>query len=337
MSDEAIKQSGRVALLDLLRFVAAFLVVLYHYQPFMSNHTDSEILEVFKFGYLGVNFFFMLSGFVIMSSAKNRTAFKFAILRAVRLYPAFICCLIITVFILYYLDGRVPSMSQMILNGLIINDYFGVENIDGVYWTLQAELKFYGCIFLLILFSMISHYRIWISLWLLCAVTFYFYTQPFFLGWFISPSYSFFFIGGVSAYYLYENSKNAFAFVVMFLAMLFAVLSAWNQIDGFYITPSYSDRWIASLIVIIFFLFFLFLRDLEKCISGTVWLSILGGVSYPLYLLHNRAGRTLLEYYAAEVWWLSSVCLAIVSVIVISLLVHVLIERPIFRLVRKYV
>ena len=117
---------------------------------------------MFKFGYLGVNFFFMLSGFVIMASAHNRSAIKFGLLRALRLYPAFLSCLLITLVVLYLCGNELPSLVAIVLNGLILNDYFGVPNIDGVYWTLQAELKFYGCVFLLILFSVLTHYRVWL-------------------------------------------------------------------------------------------------------------------------------------------------------------------------------
>lgn len=332
-----VKGNGRIAVLDLLRFIAAFLVMLYHYQPFLSQHTDSGAIEVFKFGYLGVNFFFMLSGFVIVASAQNRTAFKFAILRAVRLYPAFICCLLLTLAALHYFGNKMPQPHEIMLNSLIINDYFSVENIDGVYWTLQAELKFYGCIFLLILFSLVSHYRIWMTLWLLLAIAFYFYHQPFFLGWFISPSYSFCFIGGIAAYYLYIEPRNKYSNAIIVVAMIFSVLASWRQIEGFYISPSVIDKLIAAVITIGFFGFFYCLRDINKYVPYAGWLGILGGMSYPLYLIHNRAGKMLLEYFAFGMEWWFSVLITIFVLLLMSLGVHMLIEKPLFRLVRKYV
>ena len=144
MSIEKTPSEKRLAILDLLRFVAAIFVLLYHYHYYFLKETGNNIFSPFKFGYLGVNFFFMLSGFVIMASAKNTGAFKFALLRALRLYPAFIVCLILTLCVLSLTGNALPSITSIILNGLIVNDYFNVPNIDGVYWTLQAELKFYG-------------------------------------------------------------------------------------------------------------------------------------------------------------------------------------------------
>lgn len=71
--------------------------------------------------------------FVIMASAQNRSAIKFALLRALRLYPAFIACLSITIIGWYCLNKPVPSSAAVFLNGLIVNNYFRVPNIGGVY------------------------------------------------------------------------------------------------------------------------------------------------------------------------------------------------------------
>ena len=43
---------------------------------------------------------------------------------------------------------------------------------DGVYWTVQAELKFYGCVFFLLLFGWINQYKKWLTIWLLATISF---------------------------------------------------------------------------------------------------------------------------------------------------------------------
>jgi len=64
----------RVYQLDLLRFIAAFGVLMYHYTFLMSRQTNFESVKfpylekVFKYGYLGFDLFFMISGFVILMS-----------------------------------------------------------------------------------------------------------------------------------------------------------------------------------------------------------------------------------------------------------------------------
>lgn len=335
-SNNAVGNS-RVAILDLLRFVAAIFVLLYHYHYYLLKEAGDNTFALFKFGYLGVNFFFMLSGFVIMASAHNRSAIKFGLLRALRLYPAFISCLLITLAVLYAFGNELPSLIAVLLNALIINDYFGVPNIDGVYWTLQAELKFYGCIFLLVLFSALSHYRIWLSVWLALAIVFHFYQQPFFLGWFISPAYSFFFIGGVAAYYFFNNPKDRFAWAAFGLAMIFSLIKSWEQIDGFCKNVDQVDRLVAAVITLAFFILFAYLPAVNKKFRSAKWISILGGMSYPLYLIHSRAGLELVGGLQVSLGIYAALLVGIVAVLLVSLLIHLGIEKPIFKRARAFV
>lgn len=86
----------RLQLLDYSRFIAAIMVVLYHYtfngieNGKISTISHDESLVFFtKYGYLGVELFFMISGYVIFKSATGRTASEFAVGRATRLYPAY--------------------------------------------------------------------------------------------------------------------------------------------------------------------------------------------------------------------------------------------------------
>lgn len=328
---------NRVAILDLMRFIAAMFVMLYHYHYHLLKTTADNTFSAFKFGYLGVNFFFMLSGFVIMASAQNRNAIKFALLRALRIYPTFITCLLITIIVMFMFGKELPSLPAILLNGLIVNDYFGIPNIDDVYWTLQAELKFYGCVFLLILFGLLSHYKTWLSIWLLLAIAFHFFNQPFFLGWFISPSYSFFFIGGVSAYFLFKNSKDFYVLGIFLIAMFFATLKSWTQIVGFCKDYEQIDQIIAAVITCLFFLFFYWLKIISDRLSIGSWVSVTGGMSYPLYLIHSRAGLELTKEIQNQtgVYW--ALMITVLSVLLMSLLIHLFIEKPLFRRARAII
>jgi peptidoglycan/LPS O-acetylase OafA/YrhL len=87
---------GRVEALDLLRLFAVLAVVLYHY-GFRGAAADgfttaslTDLTPIAKYGYLGVQLFFVISGFVIAYSAEGRTASGFAIARIARIYPGFI-------------------------------------------------------------------------------------------------------------------------------------------------------------------------------------------------------------------------------------------------------
>jgi len=325
MSD--VRKTMRFFILDPLRLLAAFAVLLYHYSIYFEA-SDISLIAISRYGYLGVDFFFLLSGFVIMASAQNRSAFEFAFARGLRIYPAFIICLLLTVFISYLISGTSIPLKNAIANATIFNDYLGIPNVDGVYWTLQAEIKFYGCIFILLLTGLFVYHRYWIGLWLLIAIIHYFYKQPFFMGWFINPSYSFYFIAGVSAYLLSKNKRDLNAQCCFWISSTFCVLISGEQATGFLSNPSPATVLNVRLLVAIFCVFFFVLAlGLLNIKRVPGWWVYLGAISYPLYLLHNRAGKALIDNFMGTIdtyWLLLMVTLAIVLV---ALLIHCCVEK----------
>jgi len=154
-------KSSHLYELDLLRFLAAIAVVFFHYTFINSINSDLTpsypVLEgIFKYGYLGVELFFMISGFVILLTAMKKTAIQFTISRIKRLYPAFWVALIITTLaILFLVPDQTNSvgLKQFLFNFTMVPGYLGTVNIDPVYWTLQVEIKFYFWVGLILFFT----------------------------------------------------------------------------------------------------------------------------------------------------------------------------------------
>lgn len=137
--------------LDLIRFAAAMLVLLYHltyywwlpksglgasgFQPGLGMGALGRVLAG---GWVGVPIFFVLSGFVIAFSASDKTAHEFVIARAARLYPAAWICASITALVLLRLGhGSITGwLGSMALSPV-------GPWISGVYWTLGVEIVFY--------------------------------------------------------------------------------------------------------------------------------------------------------------------------------------------------
>ena len=97
--------ASREGFLDALRFFAALSVVLYHY-GFLGYAPGNlltlsfpELSPAARYGYLGVQLFFMISGYVILWSINGRTASQFALHRFIRLYPTFWLCAAITLLV----------------------------------------------------------------------------------------------------------------------------------------------------------------------------------------------------------------------------------------------
>jgi len=134
--------------LDFLRGLAALAVCLFH---------ASSLTHVLLFGhaYLAVDFFFMLSGFVLTLSHENKGTFgQFVISRVIRLYPMVLAAVAIGFIGLSIRKCLEPDftvaasdlITALILNGLLIPgpDATGFNNAlfpaNPVLWSLFFEL-----------------------------------------------------------------------------------------------------------------------------------------------------------------------------------------------------
>ena len=146
--------------LDLIRFGAATLVMLFHFafSTWAVPHSDvgriaggtvafPALAPVSWFGWIGVEIFFVLSGIVICLSAQGASAFGFARSRIVRLYPAAWVCGTLTLAVLLLLGQS--DLPGRYLRTLLL--FPTGPWVAAVYWTLAHEIAFYALIFLLLL------------------------------------------------------------------------------------------------------------------------------------------------------------------------------------------
>ncbi|CAN5497342.1 acyltransferase [soil metagenome] len=139
--------------LDLLRFASALLVVAFHYgaafarAPSFSSAAMLNGLPVSGaatpytwFGWIGVELFFVISGFVIALSAEGAGVGTFLRRRALRLLPAAWICATATLLVLSIaLPGPTLLPRWVASLGFAPNS----QQIDPSYWTLGIELYFY--------------------------------------------------------------------------------------------------------------------------------------------------------------------------------------------------
>ena len=84
--------SGRFEVLQAYRAFAALGVVLHHINGKLSapHYFGTQVPDFFSWGQIGVDFFFVLSGFIIaMCTQRARSAPEFLMNRALRIYPPF--------------------------------------------------------------------------------------------------------------------------------------------------------------------------------------------------------------------------------------------------------
>lgn len=315
----------RIVLLDILRFLAALYVLIYHYVIEFGS-TWGLLHSIAKFGYLGVPLFFILSGFVISASADRRSPVRFLVSRAARLYPAYIFGVIFTSVIIFSVSGETTSAYKIVSNLSFLNEYIGVSNVDGVYWTLHVEIKFYGCIFLLLIFGIYNNYKVWLTVWLIVSITHRIFEQPFFMGWFISPSYSPYFICGVAYYLIYKEGVTFYSSLILFCSMLLSFDRSLVQVQDFVPGAGLIDGYTAVFIILVVNVTFLTISLRKLSIKNRRIYSILGGITYPLYLIHNEAGKALI-YDLSSVYGESlSILVVGIFMVFVSFLVYSFVE-----------
>ena len=321
----------RLYIIDLLRFVAALAVVLYHYTARPSHNIFPQLAEFTRFGYLGVPLFFMISGFVIFASAEKGSSIKFLISRATRLFPSFWVGVSFTLAVVYLTEHQAPSLLQYLANLTMLNDYLGIKNIDGVYWTLQAELKFYFCIFLLLVFGLFPKHKFWLTAWLMLATLYTFTREPFFFPWLINPNYSAFFISGITFFLIYKEGKSSYNFIILAASSALCLYHAHHQAKEFMALATSADAWIAVACIAIFHAIFLLIATRKLTLKQAPIYAVLGGITYPLYLIHNRAGKALLDHYPLVENQLIMITIAIVGALAISYVIFQFIEPLLTR------
>ena len=149
----------RIPGLDVLRGLAAAAVLAFHYTSrfgtIFGHPTAPWIL--LPWGQHGVEVFFVISGFAIeLSLESSSTARDFLVSRALRLYPTFWAALAVTFTVVgvFGLPERAASPLDALLNLSMIPASLGAKVVDGVYWTLERELRFYGLILLLLVLGL---------------------------------------------------------------------------------------------------------------------------------------------------------------------------------------
>ena len=150
-------------LVDVLRAFAALLVVAYHVieSGRWSSFPIDGPMRIFRMGWIGVDCFFVISGFVITLSAlkdleHNPIGFRrrFAIRRLARIAPLYFLTSLVFVFVVQpdlLLQSGSYQLTQLFTHLFFIHNlYLGTAGaINGPTWSIGLEMQFYVLIMLI--------------------------------------------------------------------------------------------------------------------------------------------------------------------------------------------
>ena len=287
----------RIHLLDVARGLAALSVVIFHYRIFyfkdnatfiISNQPFSSFLyPIYDDGWIGVQFFFLLSGFVFFKfylekiKEKKISFYNFFILRFSRLYPLHFFTLII-VLLFYYLNEKynfhnliIVDFKHFVLNLFLIHEW-GFKSIHGTLnhpsWSISVEILMY-----LIFFVIALKTNIFLSSFLILILSSILYFESKYIGY---GGYCFF-VGGLSCLII-QKIKIIIKTKMIILSIFIFLFSSFLQI--FYLN---------SIIVKIILLTIIFpsIINLLSLINESYpklgsKFSFLGDISYSMYLIH---------------------------------------------------
>jgi peptidoglycan/LPS O-acetylase OafA/YrhL len=279
---------SRLIELDLLRFVAALAVVGHHLVG-----PDFAIYPIVHLGSLGVELFFMISGFVVLWSAQGKSGWQFACSRISRLYPTFWTALLIGVVLALWSGARIP-LRQVLGNATMFPGPLGVEYFDIVYWTLLREWLFYAVIFALIVGRQIRHFERWLAGWTLVCMLYALFPVSERLFNLTLNGYAPYFLIGCYLYAIYSSGATAARIGMIVLCLLLGLPQSLYAIEhghltdlGTYVIPATVA--VVSAEALLFLALTLGYWRLPK---WAVW-PWLGALTYPLYLSHFRNSSSL--------------------------------------------
>jgi len=298
--------------IDLLRFFAALAVVFYHYS-FRGYAADDMtemyyplLTRIFKYGYLGVNLFFIISGFVILMSASEGSVRKFIASRIARLYPAFwISCTLTFLVTLILGAGRyTATLSQYLVNMTMLSEFFQVPPIDGAYWSLFVEIKFYLLVAALLFLRQIRHAEKFFVIWLAASLILEFIYADAYLYYWLAVNFSAYFIAGAMYYLIWSKGLSATRIVTLLVSWGLALYQAYG--DAAYRIKHYKtamNQMVVAEIITFFFLVMLLVALKKTGSFAKLKWQALGALTYPLYLIHQHIGFMIFNaaYHAANI------------------------------------
>ncbi|MBD2156186.1 acyltransferase [Leptolyngbya sp. FACHB-16] len=344
----------RFTLIDGLRGIAALAVAGYHFYLGSPLHEPlSKVIPtpfglLLSYGWLGVEVFFVISGFVIAYSLRESEitlAFlgNFALRRILRLSPPYWITIALALFIKgvsnLVLSDRIaalPSSSVVLAHIVYLQNVLNMDNIVPVFWTLCLEIQFYFVFIILIsidqrlskkksnlssFFSPLLFFVLFLGSLILRT------TSQESIQSFLYPYWYMFFMGSLTWWVLEKKIHTTFYWLYIAI-MIVPLVHHWDI------------RILATLITGLSIYLASLGNQLDHWLDNR-WQQYLGKISYSFYLVHIPIGMSLINVgyrlsggssVMALIWFF----LAFLVSIAAAHFIYQFVEKPSLKLSQKF-
>ncbi|MCE7795670.1 acyltransferase [Sphingobium sufflavum] len=315
------RSGGRVREIDALRGIGALIIILFHYTsrfPDMFPGAAHVGLNI-DAGYDGVVVFFALSGFALQFSIRRLNHVgDFAFGRFARLFPAYWAAMAVTLAVQAL--APIPRFAlptiDMLVNPTMLQGFAHLESIDGAYWTLAVELAFYACMAVVWRLGRLARLERVLAGWIALALlmhSWHGFPEP--VAQLLVLRHIPFFAIGLVSYRVHDGART-WAQQVPILAMVFFCVALVEQ----------GQVLVICALTLAFFVAMTDGRLGFVCNRPLLWV---GAISYPLYLVHQHVGMTVMAKAsdAGVDPWIALVA-AIMLALGLGFAIHRWIERP---------
>jgi peptidoglycan/LPS O-acetylase OafA/YrhL len=327
-------QAGRAA--------AALAVVTFHLSIMMGEKRYGGVAvfsDFTKHGHYGVEFFFVLSGFIILFAhfrdINNPQAWgNYVIKRFTRIYPIY--WVYTGLFVLVFLtnggtDAKLPSSLNDWITSITLIHFTDSTAPLPQAWTLFYEIGFYAFFSILILNRRIGFIAFTLLL-IVCLLSFLIPRDDAAISlsaynW----SYNLYFFFGMGAYGLYQlggSGKIEFLLGLLITVFAFTTMPLAYELSSIFIVLGFTIFLAGSVKL-----------ELSNAIQIPVFLNFIGNASYTIYLTHSNIMGMLLK--ASEKINLfskmgsSGTYIFVLTVtVILGCLTYLIIEKNILKLVR---
>lgn len=348
LSHDILKTKQHFIILDGLRGIAALAIVVFHFMEWVYTDFSKNFIG---HGFLAVDFFFCLSGFVIAYAYDNRIekmgVLEFFKTRLIRLHPMVILGSVLgLIAFLFDPFGGQPGLydagkiiliflcSVFLIPYPVMEDRsFNLFGFNAPAWSLFWEYVA-NIMYALILYKLARRYLVILTIIAGAALCFVSYRAGNLLGGWAGENFwdggariAYSFLAGMLIYRSNWIIKNNLGFIGLTLLLLLAFIMPWSEWN-----------WLTELVVVLFYFPLLISLGAGTVLSPAVKSLCVfsGNISYPLYMTHYAVIWMFGNYFTTNKPGIAQLSMIIITgtllLIAVAYLVMIFYDTP----VRKY-